>query len=303
MSKSADADFLEVAMFWQQILNGLTNGFIYALIAIGFSMVYSTMRLINFAQGSLFMVGSFIGLMLSIHLSLPFPLLFLLTVIVTFILGVVLEKLTLSFIRGKAAAFNMMVSTIGLMVLLKDSALVIWGSGERRFPSVVPALPLQFSNIIVPPYLFLVGGFSIGLMLILTIFLKYTRLGLSMRAAAHDPLMAELMGVSTRSIYSLAFGISAALGGAAGVLIAPLWFVYFGMGSLIGLKGFTAAVLGSLGSIPGAIFGGLFLGIVENLTAGYISSTWKDAISFGILIAALVFRPEGLLGKRSIRKV
>ena len=290
-------------MFWQQILNGLTNGFIYSLIAIGFSTVYSTMKLINFAQGSLFMVGSFIGLMLSLHLSLPFPLLFLLIVVLTFILGVVLEKLTLSLIRGKSAAFNMMISSIGLMILLKDSALIIWGSGERRFPSIVPAMSLQFSNVIVPPYLFLVGGFSIGLMLVLTLFLKYTRLGISMRAAAQDPLMAELMGINTRFIDSLAFGISAALGGAAGVLIAPLWFVYFGMGDLIGLKGFTAAVLGSLGSIPGAIFGGLSLGVIENLAAGYISSTWKDAISFGILIAVLVFRPEGLLGRKSTRKV
>jgi branched-chain amino acid transport system permease protein len=283
-------------MLTQQILSGLANGVIYAIIALGFASVYRSMRLINFAQGDLFMAGAFIGLFLARHSGLSFVPVLILTCALSFCLGVALERLALSPRAGSSPELNVMIRTIGLSVALQGTAVLLWGTEEHRFPALLPTGAYSFLGLSFPYHLFYIGGASILLLAGLGFFIKYTQLGLCMRAASQDKLGAEIVGVNTQLAQSVAFGISAALAGAAGVLIAPLWYVHYSMGVMMGLKGFTAAVLGSLGSFPGAVLGGLLLGVVENLTAGYVSSLWKDATVFAILLIALTARPQGLIG-------
>jgi branched-chain amino acid transport system permease protein len=283
-------------MLMQQILSGLATGVIYAMLALGFASVYRSMRLINFAQGDLFMAGAFIGLFLAGHSGLSFVPVLIITCLFSFCLGVAFERLALAPKAAHAPEFNMMIRTIGLSVALQGAALLFRGTEEYRFPELLPTGTISVENLSIPLHLFYIGGASVLIFLALAFFMKYTQLGLCMRAASQDRLGAEIIGVNSQLVQSVAFGISAALAGAAGVLIAPLWYVHYSMGSMMGLKGFTAAVLGSLGSFPGAILGGLCLGIVENLTAGYVSSSWKDAVVFAVLLGVLALRPQGLFG-------
>lgn len=283
-------------MLMQQILSGLATGVIYAMLALGFASVYRSMRLINFAQGDLFMAGAFIGLFLSSHSGLSFVPVLILTCVLSFCLGVALERLALAPKRASAPEFNIMIRTIGISVVLQGAALLLWGTDEYRFPPLLPAGTLSVASLSIPIHLLYIGGASVLLFLGLAFFSKHTQLGLCMRAASQDRLGAEIIGVNSDLVQSVAFGISAALAGAAGVLIAPLWYVQYSMGVMMGLKGFTAAVLGSLGNFQGAILAGLCLGVMENLTAGYISSIWKDAVVFAVLIIVLALRPQGLFG-------
>ncbi|MCI0603407.1 branched-chain amino acid ABC transporter permease [bacterium] len=289
-------------MLLQQIISGLANGFVYALLALGFAAVYRSMGLINFAQGDLFMAGAFVGLLLSSILSLSFFPLLLLTCLLCFCLGVVYEKLTLSPLRSSAPDINLMIRTIGLSVALQGVALSIWGTEEYRFPQLIPINTFVFKGVTVQIHLFYVGGAAVTLMALFGIFLKYTHLGLSMRAASQDSLGAQIVGVNVDTVRAFAFGTSSALGAASAVLISPIWYVTYNMGVMMGLKGFTAAVLGSFGDFKGAVIGGLFLGIVENLGAAYISSSWKDGIVFGLLVLVLALRPQGIFGRaRKVR--
>jgi branched-chain amino acid transport system permease protein len=281
-------------MFLQQILSGLANGLIYALLALGFTTIYRTMRLINFAQGAFFMAGGFIGLMLARDLGLSFAPVLLITCAVSLVLGILVERCALAPFSSSATDINLMIRTIGVSVLLEGAALLLWGTEEYRFPPLLPSSPIALGGLSVPAHLLYIGSAAVLLVSGLAAFLRLTDLGLCMRAASQDRLAAEILGINVRQVRTLAFGISSALAGAAGVLIAPLWYVHYTMGFMIGLKGFTAAIIGSLGSLPGAVFGGLLLGVIENLAGGYISSVWKDAIVFSILIAVLAFRPQGL---------
>jgi branched-chain amino acid transport system permease protein len=283
-------------MLTQQILSGLATGVIYAMIALGFASVYRSMRLVNFAQGDLFMTGAFIGLLLSRHAGLSFVPVLILTCVLMFCLGVAFERLALAPKGSQAPELNLMIRTIGLSVALQGAALLLWGTEEYRFPPLLPSGAISVSYLSIPIHLLYIGGTSVLLLLGLAFFIKHTQLGLCMRAVSQDRIGAEIIGINSGLVQSVAFGVSAALAGAAGVLIAPLWYVHYNMGVMMGLKGFTAAVLGSLGSFPGAIVGGICLGVVENLTAGYVSSIWKDAVVFAILIVVLALRPQGLFG-------
>ena len=290
-------------MFIQQLLNGLANGFVYALLALGFATVYRSMRLINFAQGNFFMAGAFVGLYLENRWHLSFAYVLLLTSVICMVVGMCIERCTLAPLGSDAPEMNAMISTIGLAVVLQGGALIFRGTDEYRFPQLLPTGSTTWCHISIPLHLVSIGSAAIILMVVLATFLRFTKLGLSMRAASQDSIGAEIMGIDVQRTRMIAFGISASIGGAAGVLIAPFWYVFYDMGSSMGLKGFTAAVLGSLGSLPGAILGGLFLGVIENLTAGYISSVWKDAVVFGILLSVLTFRPQGLLGSNAKTRV
>jgi branched-chain amino acid transport system permease protein len=267
----------------------MATGFIYALLALGFAAVYRSMRLINFAQGDLFVTGAFIGLALAQHLHLSFAPVLTLTCLL-------LERCALAPYAGRAPELNIMIRTIGIAVVLQGAALIIWGTGEYHFPGLLRTATISLGRLDVPQHLLTLGAAALVLMLALAVFLRRTRMGLGMMAASQDPHGAAIIGIDTAWSRTLAFGISAMLAGAAGVLTAPLWYVHYGVGTMVGLKGFTAAVLGGLGRFRGAVLGGLFLGVVENLTAGYLSSTWKDAVVFGILLVALALRPQGLLG-------
>jgi branched-chain amino acid transport system permease protein len=286
----------------QQILGGLTTGFIYALLALGFSLVYQSMRLINFAQGDLFMAGAFIGYLLAVKVHLPFLPVLVLTVTLCFFLGLAIERLTLAPRSRTASGVNLMIRTIGVSVFLQGSTLLLFGTEEYRFPDQLSGEPILFGGLVVSRSLVIVGTASLALMLVLWAFLKYTALGTAMRAASQDRTGAEMIGIDVPRTRSLAYALSAALAGAGGVLIGPLWYVHQSMGVMIGLKGFTAAVIGGMGSMPGAIVGGLCVGMIENLSTGYVSSTWKDAIVFGILLIMLSVRPDGIFRMRSAER-
>jgi branched-chain amino acid transport system permease protein len=280
----------------QQILSGLESGFIYALLALGFAAVYRSMRLINFAQGDLFMAGAFTGLFFASNLRLPFIPVLLLTGLVLLLFGMLFARFVLAPSRSPASEMQGMIKTIGLSVVLQGIALRGWGTEEYRFPELLSSGSYSIDRISIPLDLLYMGGTSLVLLVALAFFLKYSHVGICMRAASQNPLAAKIVGVNVTFVTSLAFGISASVAGIAGVLIAPIWYVHYSMGAMMGMKGFTAAVLGSLGSFSGAVLGGVVLGITENLAAGYISSLWKDAVVFAILIGVLALRPQGLFG-------
>ena len=290
-------------MFTQQVLSGLASGFIYALLALGFAAVYKSMRLINFAQGELFMSGAFVGLLLARNLKLSFVPVLLLTGLLLFLFGILFERFILAPASSRSPEVHGMIRTVGLSVVLQGVALLVWGTDEYRFPQLLSSGSFSVHSISIPLNLLFIGGTSLALLAALVVFLKYTHVGLCMRAASQNRLGAQVVGINVNFVRSLAFGLSASLAGIAGVLIAPLWYVQYSMGTMMGMKGFTAAVLGSLGSFPGAVIGGLVLGVVENLTAGYVSSVWKDAGVFAILIGVLALRPQGLFGRRYSERV
>jgi branched-chain amino acid transport system permease protein len=280
-------------MLLDQIVNGAANGFLYALLALGFATVYQSMRLINFAQGDLFMVGAFAGYVLGTQLALPVWIVLLVTTACLFSLGAAIEKLVLAPGAKEASGINIMIRTIGVSVFLQGLALIFFGTEEYRCRDFGGASVLFPGTLAIPVGKAVVGGASLAMMFLLGAFLKCTHLGLAMRAASQDRDGAEMIGIDVRQMRTLAYGISAALAGAAGVLIGPLWYVHHSMGIMMGLKGFTAAVLGGLGSLRGAATGGVLLGLVENLGAGYVSSTWKDAVVFCILLVTLAVKPSG----------
>ncbi|WP_269501650.1 branched-chain amino acid ABC transporter permease [Burkholderia sp. IMCC1007] len=297
---------------WQQAVNGLTIGGIYALIALGYTMVYGVMRLINFAHGDLCVMGAFIGLTLLGGgvlggLGSPIVLLilaFVIAVIVVAVSGTLLERIAYRPLRN-ANRLSPMVSALGASMLIENGMMLIWGPNVRVFPADV-----------LPETRWLVGGASISavqvliiagaflLMLALHIFVNHTRLGTAIRAAAIDQDAAKLMGINVNRVISLVFLIGPALGAVGGLFIGLYYRqAYFTMGWSYGLNAFIAAIIGGIGNIPGAMLGGLLLGLVNAFGAGYISSSWQDAITFGLLIMILIVRPSGLLGERVANKV
>jgi len=212
----------------QQILGGLTTGLIYTLLALGFSAVYQSMRLVNFAQGDLFMAGSFIGYLLTSRLQLPFGLVLVLTVAICFVLGLVAERLALAPRSATASEVNLMIRTIGISVALQGTALLLFGTEEYHFPAPLSGASITIGGLVVPRSLEVVGMASLSLMAVLWAFLRNTRTGAAMRAASQDRAGARMIGVDVVRMRSLAFGISAALAGAAGVLIAPLFTTRWG---------------------------------------------------------------------------
>lgn len=290
-------------MFFEQIINGLTLGSTYALIALGYTMVYGILELINFAHSEIYMTGAFIGLFLVTVYKLPFFLALLLSMAGACLLGVLIEKAAYKPLR-KANRIAPLISAIGVSIVLQNSALLLAGPQTRAFPiglaqaSIRLGSSVQFSMLQL-----LILVISVLLMVGLHFLIHKTKIGQAMRATAQDKETAELMGIKIDRVISFTFAIGSALGGAAGVLVG----VYFNsvdpmMGFFPGLKGFVAAVLGGIGNIPGAMLGGLLLGLVEVTGAVYMSQ-YKDAIAFAILIVILLVKPTGLLGRRLQEKV
>ena len=289
--------------FIEQLINGLRTGSIYALIAIGYTMVYGIAKMINFAHGDIIMVGAY-ALYFSISvLGLPVPVALLLTVIVCSVLGVLIEKIAYKPLR-KAPPLAVLITAIGMSFFLQSSSLLIFGSTPIPFQSVIPNENIKVGPVTISSITLVTLVVTAVAMILLTLFINKTKLGSAMRAVSEDKGAAELMGINVNSTISMTFAIGSALAAVAGILyISQYQSMKPTLGALPGIKAFVAAVLGGIGSIPGAMLGGILLGLIESVSKAYISTELADAIVFGVLIVVLLFRPSGLLGKKKIVKV
>ncbi len=281
-----------------QLLNGITIGSVYALVAIGYTMAYGVLNLINFAHGSIYMMGAFMALALLTSLTMPGGVwvVALVTLVATSVLGALVELVAYRPLR-RAPRSAQLISALGMTIVLNNLAMLIWGSSPKRFPSLLPESALVlFGQRTTVAGMTLIGS-SILLMVALSAFIYLTKLGAAMRASTVDMDAARLMGIDIDRVISVTFGIGSGLAGAAGILVGTYYnVIVFNMGDVVGLKAFVAAILGGIGNIPGAMVGGLVLGMAEALGAAYISSGYKDAIAYLILIVVLLVRPGGILG-------
>jgi branched-chain amino acid transport system permease protein len=277
---------------------GLATGCVYALVALGFSIIYRTTGVVNFAQGGYVMVGGFATWWFLTHLGLPYPLAIVMGVLSAAVLGLMLWFLiVLPLWRRQSPAYVVLLQTILFGAILANGALLAWGSMPQTLPPWLPGGDLKFDgNTISNQYLIVIPA-SIVLIYLFHMLLKHSMLGRAMRACAASRETAQLLGVSPERIGALAFAITAALGGLGGAMIAPAQFTSVEIGLTYGIFGFVAAVLGGFGSLGGALAGGLLLGVVNAFVGRYISSSYQIVIAFGLLLSLLAFRPQGLLGQ------
>ncbi len=290
----------DFSSFFAFILFGLTIGVVYGIVALGISLIYSGLDIVHFAHGEIYMFGAFFGLVFSEHMGVPYPFALLCAMITVGILGTILERvfyrrLTKSGGGYTVAGMGMIICGFGMSVVLMNLAFLIWGADAEPFP-VDLGPPFQVGDISLPKSYGLTAVIAVVLMGALHIFLKKTKLGLAVRAVAANKDIAFLMGINVPLMISLIFGLACALAAAAGTLVGPMQSVQVEMGYLMLMKAFAAAVVGGFGSLPGAILGGLMVGIFENLGAAYISPNHKDIYAFLLLILVLMLRPSGLLG-------
>ncbi|MEO0071682.1 MAG: branched-chain amino acid ABC transporter permease [candidate division WOR-3 bacterium] len=291
--------------FLQQLINGLQLGFVYALIALGYTMVYGIVRLINFAHGDVFMVGAYLGFFSFASWRLPFPLAILVAMVGCAFLGVFIERMAYKPLRN-AARISALITAMGVSLFLEyfTSLKFVFGPYFRAFPRPFSVRTYDLAGVTISNIQIIVFGVAIILMIGLTLFVQKTKTGLAMRAVSFDKDTAALMGINVDNTISITFGIGAALAGAGGVLYGIAYpQIHPFMGIMPGLKAFVAAVLGGIGIIPGAMLGAVIMGVVEKLTEVYISSTLRDAVAFAILIIVLLIRPTGILGKKESEKV
>ncbi len=289
-----------MSYFIDLVIVGLSIGMIYGLVAIGISLIYSGLDVVHFAHGEIYMLGAFIGLTVFKAFALPFPLVLLASMIITGLVGVVIERVFYRPILRSGGGYTvagmaMVICGFGMSFVLQNIAFLIWGPRSLPFP-VTFGMPIELGNLILPSsYVWIVVA-ALVLMAALHLFLKKTRLGLAVRAVAGNKEIAYLMGINVPLTISVTFGVACALGAAAGVLVGPINYVQVLMGLGIMVKAFAAAVIGGFGSLPGAVLGGLLVGVVESLGAGYLSGNYKDIYAFILLIVVLMVRPAGLFG-------
>jgi len=300
-------------MFTQQLINGLALGAVYALIALGYTMVYGILQLINFAHGEVYMLGAYLGIIvLGVLTYLGFtayslPLSLLLTVVISMVFcaayGAAIERVAYRPLRN-ASKLAPLISAVGMSIILQNFVMLAQGKEYKNLPPMLPSEGFSIFDANVSPVQIYILTASVLIMVGLHFFVARTRLGKAMRATSQDRIMAGLVGININQVISITFMIGSALAAVAGVMVTLYYgVVHFFMGYLAGIKAFTAAVLGGIGSIPGAMLGGFMLGLIENFGASYISSVYKDAFAFLVLIITLIIRPAGLLGQKSIDKV
>jgi len=285
-----------LAPLLQYFISGLTNGAIYALIALGFGIIFNTTTIINFAQGEFVMLGAMCAISIY-HLAPSLPLAFLGGVIIVSLVGLAFERLALRPV-GEASPLTLIIITVGAGVFLKGVAMLLWGKESYTLPPFSGEAPLHLGPATILPQNLWVLGLMLVLVLALEAFFRLTLTGKAMRACAYNTRAARLVGIAASRMVQLSFALSAILGAGAGILIAPLTLGVYDMGTMLGLKGFAAAIIGGLGSLLGGVLGGLFLGLAESFTSGLISSGYRDAVAFLLLLVVLFLRPRGLLGGR-----
>ncbi|HID86507.1 MAG TPA: branched-chain amino acid ABC transporter permease [Anaerolineae bacterium] len=289
-----------VIEFGQQLLNGLVVGGIYAMMALGLTMIFGILDQVNFAHGEMYMLGAYATLFFAVSAGIPYPFAILLAMAAIAILGLLYEWLIFRPLRG-TDPLNVIISSLGASIFLWNVALYLFGSTPRQLKIAFAEVVITLGGLSLTLQRLLVVVITLLLILILYFFIMRTRMGKAMRAMAQDREVASLMGVEINRVAEITFAIGGALAGAAGALIGPIFLIYPAMGLMAVQKAFAVVIVGGMGNVSGAIFAGFALGIVESLGAGFIASAYKHIIAFAILILALWLRPEGLFG-RTARK-
>jgi branched-chain amino acid transport system permease protein len=290
-----------MAEFFQFLASGLTVGAVYALVALGFTLIYNASDVVNFAQGEFVMLGGMVTVFVTAA-GVPLPLAAVIAVVVSVVVGLLLYWLAIEPARG-ASAVTLIIITIGASILLRGIAAIVFDKQFHKLPSFSGDTPVNILGAAVQPQSFWVIGGAAVIVVLLYVFLEKTVLGKAVLATAANRLAARLVGINTATVVALAFGGSAAIGAIAGILITPITLTNYDVGTLLALKGFAAAMLGGMGNPLGAVAGGLLLGLLESFGAGYISSTYKDAFAFIVILLVLVAMPQGLFGRRIVERV
>ena len=289
----------------QYLINGISIGAVYAIIALGYTMVYGIAKMLNFAHGDVIMVGAYISFCVTNYLGLPAWVSVLAAMAVCTLLGILIEGLAYKPLRG-TPSLAVLITAIGVSYFLQNAAQLIWGSAAKNYTSIVTIAPIKLCDgqLVITGEVLLTVAVSVAVMAGLTFFTNKTRTGKAMRAVSEDRAAAQLMGINVNQTISLTFAIGSALAAVAGVLMcSTIPVLQPTTGSMPGIRAFTAAVFGGIGSIPGAMIGGILLGIIETFAKAYISTQFSDAIVFSVLIVILLVKPAGLLGKQIQEKV
>jgi len=289
--------------FIQTTISGLSLGSIYALIALGYTMVYGIAKMLNFAHGDVIMIGAYAGIVTVTQMGLPPVIAIFLSVAVCALLGMLIEFLAYKPLR-QAPPLSVLITAIGVSYLLQNVALIVFGSQQKAYPTVAELPAVSIGGVPMDGISLLTLVLTAVIMVALTLFINKTKLGKAMRAVSEDKAAAELMGISVNRTITLTFAIGSALAAFAAIFYG-MSYVYIKptTGAMPGIKAFTAAVFGGIGSIPGAMLGGILLGMIEQFSKTYISTLWADAIVFGVLVVVLIVKPTGLLGKKMSEKV
>jgi len=286
---------------FQYVLSGLSNGAIYALIGFGFAIIYNSTGIINFAQGEFVMLGGMLTVFFLAVFKLPLAVAIILAIIISTIVGVSFERLAIRPLKN-ASPLSLIIITIGASIFMRGAAMLIWGKDTYALPAFSGNDPLYIAGATILPQHLWILGVTVLIIIGSRIFFNYSIAGKAMRACSYNPLAAGLVGINVKNMVMLSFAISSAIGSMAGIIIAPLTMTSYDVGIMLGLKGFCAVIIGGMSSGLGTLMGGLLLGLLESLGAGFISASYKDAIAFIILLLILFIRPEGLFGKKETER-
>ncbi len=290
----------EIMILIQSLIGGIEIGSVYALVALGYSMVYRSMGLVNFANGQIFLVGAYIGSVFYVSMHTNFALAFVIAVVLTAILGMGIERV-LRPVESMDLMY-MMLGTLGVGFILQNLAIIIWGPDGIGVPFPINNTPWNIDGISISPYSVVIVIAAAAIVILLQLFLTKTKLGLALRASAQERDMSLVLGINVGLMNGLTLAIGSALAAAAGMLVGPIFYVSPDMSASVGINGFAAAILGGFGSIPGAIVGGLIFGVLQQIAATQVSA-WSDVIAFLVFVFVLVFKPSGIVGEKVVDKL